>query len=263
MPAPRFWTRYTISVPPETPKNHGPSFEERWRRRFEKFAEKSDDDAGIGGWSPTGLQVRLRTFARLWSGQPSGGLWLDAGCGAGTYCRFLRERGAPVVGIDYSLPSLLKAARRDQFGIPWVNADVTRLPVKPGSFDGVLCLGVMQALADSRPAVSELCGAVRPGGYIFVDALNALCIPHVWERAWRRLRKVPMHVRYEKPHRLSQLMRENGMTDIRCHWVPIMPGRLQRLQGLVETPFSQWILRWVPLAGRCLSHAFWVTARRA
>ena len=249
-------------MPPEIPNNHGPSFEERWRQRFEKWAEKSDDDAGIAGWSSAGLQVRLRAFARLWSSRPFGGRWLDAGCGAGTYCRFLRERGARVVGIDYSLPSLLKAAQRDQFGIPWVNAYVTRLPVKPESFDGVLCLGVMQALADSRPAISELCRAVRPGGYVFVDALNAWCIPHLWDRARRRLRKIPMHLRYEMPRRLSQLMREHGMTGIRCHWVPILPGRLQGLQGLVETPLFRWIFRWVPLAGRFLSHAFWVTARR-
>ena len=250
-------------MPPEIPKNHRPSFEERWRQKFEKFAEKSDDDAGIAGWSSTGLQVRLRAFARLSIAQPSGGRWLDAGCGAGTYSRFLRERGARVVGIDYSLPSLLKAAQRDQSGIPWVNADVTRLPVKRESFDGVLCLGVMQALADSRPAISELCGSVRPGGTVFVDALNAWCIPHLWDRARRRLRQVPMHLRYETPGRLWQLMRENGMTDIRCHWVPIVPARLQRVQGLLETPLFRWIFRWVPLAGRLFSHAFCVTARRA
>jgi SAM-dependent methyltransferase len=248
-------------VRPETPQD-GPSFEKRWRQRFQKFAENSEDDAGIAGWSPTGLEVRLRNFERLRCGRPFSGMWLDAGCGAGTYCRFLRDRGARVVGLDYSLPSLQKASQRDRSGIPWVNADVTRLPLKPAGFDGVLCFGVMQALADSRPAIAELCAAVRPGGSLYVDALNARCLPNLWDRFHRKLKKLPMHLRYERPGDLARLVRENGLEDVRCHWVPILPKRLQQWQRLVETPLVRWTLRYVPLAGTCFSHAFWVTARR-
>jgi len=250
------------TVHPDAPQSPNPSFEKRWRQRFQKFAENSEDDAGIAGWSTAGLEARLRNFERLRRGMPATGRWLDAGCGAGTYCRFLHERGAWVVGIDYSLPSLRKASQRDRSGIPWVNADITHLPVKPAAFDGVLCFGVMQALADSRPAIAELCAAVRPGGLVYVDALNAHCLPSLWDRLYRRLRKMPMHLRYERPGELAQLVRKHGFEEVHCHWVPILPSRLRHLQWLVETSLVRGILRYVPLAGSLFSHAFWIAGRR-
>ena len=58
-----------------------PDFEDAWRRRFEEFATLRDDDAGIAGWSVSGLDVRFRHFVRAWQGSHLGKTWLDAGCG--------------------------------------------------------------------------------------------------------------------------------------------------------------------------------------
>ena len=88
------------------------SFEKLWRKRFENFAAQAEDDAGIAGWSPTGLDARLRKFKEIWYSNDqfsSKKKWLDAGCGAGTYSRFIVKQGGEVVGLDYSLPSLQKA----------------------------------------------------------------------------------------------------------------------------------------------------------
>lgn len=85
------------------------SFEERWRERFESF-----------------------------------GLWLDAGCGAGTYGRFLLGRGLQVVAMDYSAPTILMARERSEAVILWCVADVNQLPVRPGSFDGAICFGALR-----------------------------------------------------------------------------------------------------------------------
>ncbi|MDH5552168.1 MAG: hypothetical protein OEX82_02430 [Nitrosomonas sp.] len=52
------------------------SFERAWRKRFEGFATYSEDDAGIAGWSPTGLATRLRQFTCLWEKASS-----SSGCG--------------------------------------------------------------------------------------------------------------------------------------------------------------------------------------
>lgn len=43
------------------------SFEKLWRKRFESFATNAEDDAGIAGWSPTGLDARLRKFKEIWN----------------------------------------------------------------------------------------------------------------------------------------------------------------------------------------------------
>jgi ubiquinone/menaquinone biosynthesis C-methylase UbiE len=116
-----------------------PDFEAAWRRRFEEFAREHDSDAGIAGWSEAGLQARLRGFLRSWRPDAPGAVWLDAGCGAGTYARAMASAGQQVVGLDYSLPSLLKARRRSQDGsILWLAADVTRLPLASSSLDGAI-----------------------------------------------------------------------------------------------------------------------------
>jgi SAM-dependent methyltransferase len=235
-------------------------FEARWRRRFQDFAARFEDDAGIAGWSPTGLAARLRHFGHWWGGAPPGTLWLDAGCGAGTYTRFLAGQGLTVLGMDYSLPTLVKAKARG--GGLWAAGEVARLPVRPGSLDGVLCFGVIQALSESGPAVGELAAALRPGGQVWIDALNAWCLPHLGERLMRRLRKRPPHVRYESPRVLAKLLRRNGLEHVRLYWLPILPARWQRLQWLAETEPARWLFRAAPLLGALLSHSFVLSAER-
>jgi SAM-dependent methyltransferase len=238
-------------------------FEAAWRSRFEEFAEASDDDAGIAGWSPSGLDARVRRFAGLWKPPAVRGCWLDAGCGAGTYSRMLSARGLNVVGADYSLPTLLKAKRRGQGPIEFAVADVRHLPFRASSFDGALCFGVMQALSRSDEAVSALAAVVRPGGEVWIDALNAWCIPNLLTVLRRRLGGQARHPRYESPWVLKQVMWAQGLERVRLHWLPILPAKLQRLQGWIETPAARWILRHVPFAGLLVSHSFILSGERA
>jgi SAM-dependent methyltransferase len=241
---------------------HGESFEKRWRARFEGFAQHSDDDAGIAGWSRGGLEARMRNFARIWRTDRPGARWLDAGCGAGTYSRFIADRGIQVCGFDYSFPTIQKARMRAAPGIVWGVADVTRLPAKTGSFDGAVCFGVTQALADSAPALGELCRAVRPGGAIWIDALNRWCLPNLLDTWLRRLRGRPLHLRYESPRKLRELFQANGLVDVHLHWVPILPARLRHLQWLMEARATRWLIHVLPWLGTLVSHAFVLTGRR-
>ncbi len=75
------------------------NFEKKWKERFENFAINAHDDAGIAGWSPTGLDTRLRQFIDIWENSIlEKNTWLDAGCGAGTYSRFMTSQGSDVIG---------------------------------------------------------------------------------------------------------------------------------------------------------------------
>lgn len=234
-----------------------PPFEDAWRRRFEEFAAISDDDAGIAGWSPLGLETRMRAFVRVWPGAQAGALWLDAGCGAGTYSRYLARQGLRVVGLDYSpvTTAKAKAKARDTEACMWGVADVTRLPLKRGCFDGVICFGVMQALSQSGPAIAELSGQLRPGGGLWVDALNAYCLANLWVRFSRWLRGKPRHLRYESPRRMKRLMEQAGLVDVRIHWIPILPGRLRVLQSAADSAAIGMLLRHVPGLGALLCHS--------
>lgn len=240
----------------------GAQFEDRWRTRFEEFAELSDDDAGIAGWSANGLDARLRRFLSIWKPVAAGGSWLDAGCGAGTYTRVLLRHGLSVIGLDYSLPTISKAVGRSLEAAAFAVADIRRIPFAPGSFDGVLCFGVTQALADSRPAVRELAVQLRPGGELWIDGLNLWCVVHAYGLLRRHLSRRPMHLRYESPARVMRMLEECGFTGVRLYWMPIVPGRSRALQRLVEAPAVDRLLRLMPFLAKLISHAFIVHATK-
>lgn len=252
----------TPEAPSRSPRTPIP-FESAWRRRFEEFAALRDDDAGIAGWSASGLEARLRHFLACWEGLTPETLWLDAGCGAGTYSRLLAGEGAHVVAVDYSPLTIRKArARSNGAHCAWVVSDVKRLPFRTAQFDGALCLGVLQALSASAPAVHELARAVRPGGAVWIDALNGWCLANLWTRLKRLAQGKPMHLRYESPWALRRTLREAGFENVRLHWMPILPARWQRWQAAVEHPIIRFLLRWIPPLGLAVSHAFLLKAEK-
>ena len=238
-----------------------PRFEDQWRTRFEEFADLRDDDAGIAGWTTTGLDARVRRFRGLWkSGEP--GTWLDAGCGAGTYTRILLRHGHDVVGVDYSLPTLRKAVIRESAGASFAVADVRHLPFGPELFDGILCLGVTQALEQSATVVTELARLLKPEGQLWIDALNGWCLVHAFSTLRRKLRGNAQHLRYESAHRVEKLCWDAGLADVRLHWMPIMPTRSYSLQRVIESRPVVAMLEYVPMLGALASHAFIVHATK-
>jgi SAM-dependent methyltransferase len=234
----------------------GAVFETKWRNRFREFAEDRDDDAGIAGWTKTGLESRIRRFLDVWTLNREGEVWLDAGCGAGTYTRILKNHGAVVVGVDYSPLAVRKAVARSDGVIQYAIADVRDLPFRADSFDGVICFGVTQALSDSSGAIDEIASLLKHGGTIWIDALNRWCVVHAVEIVRRRLTGRAVHLRYESPAAIRSLMAAAGIKNALLYWMPILPKRLQRWQGLVEAPLAKLVLRFVPMVGLLACHAF-------
>ncbi|MCL4797991.1 MAG: methyltransferase domain-containing protein [Burkholderiales bacterium] len=240
-----------------------PDFETAWRRRFETFGREHEDDAGIAGWSEAGLQARFRNFARSWRPAAAGAFWLDAGCGAGTYARTLASSGQHVLALDYSLPSLVKArSRAQEQPLLWVAGDVTALPLRSDSFDGVVCFGVLQSLSGPERAISELARVLRPDGELWVDALNARCLPNLFGRWRAKARGQETRLRYDTVGILKRALREGGFRSVRISWVPILPERLRFAQALLESRVVRWLLGALPWLGSAVSHAYVLTARR-
>ena len=238
-------------------------FERRWRQRFLERGASLEDDADIAGWTHSGLNSRVRQFERLWrSADLAPGRWLDIGCGAGTYTRMLQAQGHAVWGLDYSTPSLQKARARSDAAIPWLAADINHLPLADAAFDGVLCFGVMQALSDPAPALAEIRRVLRPGGEAWVDALNLRCLPTA-AREWRRHRQGrPPHLRYDDPAALRSTAESVGLVPGDLYWLPLDPGRLARLQPLLENRGTRGFLQALPIAGAWLSHSFILRMRK-
>ncbi len=239
------------------------AFEKSWQERFEEFAALRDDDAGIAGWLTTGLETRLRFFQRLWQKAPANALYADIGCGAGTYSRWLADNGLRVVGVDYSCLTLEKARVRDPQRIAYCAADATRLPFADASFDGALCFGVLQAVYDSEPVLRELARITKPGGEVWIDALNAHALAARWDMLRRRFRGKPMHLRYEAPRRLLRQMCGAGFDGVRVQWLPIFPHNLHKLQAFCEKAPTRRMLRACPWLASPISHSVVLQGIRA
>jgi SAM-dependent methyltransferase len=100
---------------------------------------------------------------------------LDLGAGAGRHTRVLTAAGAWCVALDLSAPLLQRA--RQTTTAPLVRADMRRLPFRAGSFDLAVNLftsfGYFAQDAEHAAVVAGVAQALRPGGHLVLDFLNA------------------------------------------------------------------------------------------
>jgi SAM-dependent methyltransferase len=104
----------------------------------------------------------------------TGGPVLDLGCGAGRHSRALARRGHRVIGLDWSLPLLLKA-RADGNEVAWVRGDMGRPPFRRGAglvLSLFTSLGYSDDDAENARVWRGVLGLPRPGGRLVLDYLN-------------------------------------------------------------------------------------------
>jgi SAM-dependent methyltransferase len=98
---------------------------------------------------------------------------LEVGSGAGRFSRvILEETKANLYSVDYStaVDANLRnngAIAPDRFHL--YQASIYDMPFADGSFDKVLCLGVLQHTPDFEASVRALVAKAKPGGEIVVD----------------------------------------------------------------------------------------------
>ena len=115
---------------------------------------------------------------------------LEVGCGAGRFTEVLLDAGAEVWAVDAS--SAVDAARANLGEHPRLHiaqADLFDLPFERGTFDRVLCFGVLQHTPDPRRAFLEVCEYARPGGAIAADVYRRQPYVDRWsaKTLWRPL----------------------------------------------------------------------------
>jgi len=172
---------------------------------------------------------------------------LDLGCGAGHYCRAMRAAGATVVPTDMSDEEI----RRSSTGSPvgFVAADGTRLPVKSGSFDGVVCSNMLEHTPTPEAIIAEIERVLGPGGWGWVSWTN-------WYSPWGGHEIVPLH--YLGPRLgLKAWRRLKGEPRKNVPFVELWPTYVGRMMELVRQrpdlelvdavpryyPSQRWILK--------------------
>lgn len=103
---------------------------------------------------------------------PTGGVFLDLGCGEGSLTRRAADRMgvSRVVGVETE-PGLAAAARDKQIEI--INSDLGEpLPFTDGSIDAVLSNQVIEHLNDTDLFLREIRRVLAPGGYAVISTNN-------------------------------------------------------------------------------------------
>jgi carbamoyltransferase len=129
--------------------------------------------------SPRSLSEKARrgVYARLLGEQiPFGARVLEVGCGTGQLSNFLGLGSRTVVGADLCLNSLRLAegfrARHGLQRVRFLQMNLFRPAFAPGSFDVVLCNGVLLTTRDPRAGFESIARLVKPGGHIVIGLYN-------------------------------------------------------------------------------------------
>ena len=102
------------------------------------------------------------------------GLFLDYGCGDGSFSRFIKnELNGEVIGVDVS-SGLIKYALTRRGSVNYLVADCHALPFKNNSFDVIVGIGIFHHL-NLRKALSECKRLLRRNGLLIAFEPNALC----------------------------------------------------------------------------------------
>lgn len=114
---------------------------------------------------------RLGYFDKLidWKGKTV----LDLGCAGGFMAEALDDRGAQVTGIDPAEDAIEAARTHAQSRTIAYDVGVGEaLPYSDGQFDAVVCVDVLEHVADLSQVLAEVVRVLKPGGLFLFDTIN-------------------------------------------------------------------------------------------
>lgn len=161
--------------------------------------------------SYSGTVITRERLTRCFGGDLSflkGKKVLEAGCGSGRFTEVLLSTGAYVTSFDLS--EAVEANYENHAGQPnlfLAQADIRALPFVKGSFDAVMCLGVIQHTPDPEQTIAALASYVAPGGMLVIDHYTQgypMPLPRRICRQW--LLKMPKHKAFDACMKLSKAL---------------------------------------------------------
>lgn len=150
---------------------------------------------------------------------------LDVGCGQGTQAMRLARLGHDVTGVDSS-ETLLADLAAESAGVRMIRGDVLDVATlcPPGTFDVVLCHGVLMYFPDPEPLLGELTRMVAPGGLLCLLVRNGDGLamrPGLlgdWTTAWRAFdgsaydNRIGVTARADRVTELTAALAGHGLT---------------------------------------------------
>jgi 2-polyprenyl-6-hydroxyphenyl methylase/3-demethylubiquinone-9 3-methyltransferase len=149
---------------------------------------------------------------------------LDIGCGGGILTESLAIMGAQVTGLDLA-EDLLTVAR-----LHWPQEAVIPSPtyvcesaenfsaLHPEKFDVITCMELIEHVPSPSQLIQAIAKLLKPGGHFFCSTLNRTPTSYLTAiiGAEYILAKLPKgthdYKKFLKPHEITQLLREAGLT---------------------------------------------------
>ena len=147
---------------------------------------------------------------------------IEAGCGLGSWVRFLHSQGLNPVGVDYE-DSTVTRLQQAFPSFDWKVGDIRALPFEESTYDALVSWGVIEHMEEGpQAAVNEFYRVLRPNGLAFVTVPwlsdrrirggmmnggdNLASIPKPSESAFRQY-----YMTYQE---LSDFMKQAGFTVV-------------------------------------------------
>ena len=166
------------------------------------------------------VPARLSHFDQV-VGTWQGTTVLDLGCGGGFMSEALARRGANVIGVD-PVEAAVAAARAhagaEGLAIDYRGGAGEAIPVADRSVDCVVCVDVLEHVADIDCVLDEITRVLKPGGLFLFDTINrtmlaAFVIVHVGESVLGLLpRGTHDPAKFIKPSELSAKLVARGLS---------------------------------------------------
>lgn len=186
------------------------AFEEKWLEKFSQAAKNEgsnrDQSLLIEG-NPYYREYFLEYSSAVFSRGNTAMLVLDVGCGTGSTCRVLAEKGFQVYGVDFSseiIEVAKKKARENDISLHLQAANIYQLPFPNGMFDVVICNYLFQTVSEPEKVLKEAWRVLKTNGSIFIITLNALSIG-----------RILLHdeVKFYNPYRFKKTMEQIGFQN--------------------------------------------------
>ncbi len=147
---------------------------------------------------------------------------LDVCTGPGMLAGAALERGADVVGLDFS-NKVLAIARRNVPGAEFQQGDAQALPFEAKSFDAVVCGYGIIHVPEPQKALSEMHRVLKPGGHIAASVWDAPKPSNGFGLLFGAIKEhgdlnVPLphgpdFLQFSEPRKLSAALQDTGFTD--------------------------------------------------
>ena len=145
---------------------------------------------------------------------------LDVGCGTGVFTLDILSAGAHIVGLELSLPMLLRAGKKlEKYPFQRVQGEMRELPFADDVFDKAVSVTALEFIEDAKGAIGELFRVTKPGGYIVVATLNSLS-PWASRREADGKKGHPIfrYAFFRSPHEMSRLSQVKGLIKTAIHF---------------------------------------------